>query len=364
MNLLYLLALTRISGVGPLSARALLAHFGTAEAVFKASLKDLMHVPGIGLYTAQHIRAYKAFKQCETELAFAQQADSTLLSIGHEHYPKRLAHCPDAPLLLFYKGTANLNAPKILSVVGTRNATGYGKALCDELIKQLAVHDVLIISGLAYGIDGAVHKACIRHQVPTVGVLAHGLDRVYPAAHYKLAQEMLEMGGLLTEFPSNTKPDRENFPKRNRLIAGLADATVVVEANSKGGALITAELANSYNREVFAYPGRVQDVYSSGCLDLIKCNKAQLISGADDLLYFLAWDHQGHKKTQQFQMPLELSVEEIAILSLLHAKEKLRIDALVLQAKLPQSKVLRVLLGLEMKGLINTLPGNTYQLVQ
>lgn len=363
MNPIYLLALTRISGVGPLTARALLAHFGTAEAVFKATLRQLMHVNGIGLHIAQNIRQCRTFDACAHELAQASKNQVQVLAIGDVAYPKRLLECEDAPILLFYSGTANLNAQKIISVVGTRNATAYGKALCDELINHLAPYEPLIVSGLAYGIDGAAHKACLRYGLATVGVLAHGLDRIYPQAHHKMAQEMLELGGLLTEYPFQTKPDRENFPKRNRIIAGLADATIVVEANVKGGALITAELANSYNREVFAYPGRVNDVYSSGCLELLKCQKAQLISEPADLLHFMAWDDKKASKTRQIEIPLDLSAAEKTVLTLLKKGEKPTIDALVHQAKIPQPNVLSVLLSLEMKGLIKTLPGNRYSLL-
>ena len=359
MSTKYLLALTRIPGVGAVLARTLLSHFGTAEAIFNASYKHLLHVEGIGPQLARNIRQFDEFDACIAELAFAEAHGIQLLVLGTKNYPKRLSYCYDAPLVLFYKGNANLNAKKIVSVVGTRNATAHGKLICDELVKGLAEYGVLVVSGLAYGIDAAVHKACVKHELPTLGVLAHGLDRMYPNAHRKLAAEMLQNGGLLSEYPSQTIPDRENFPKRNRIIAGLADATIVVEANSKGGALITADLANSYDREVCAFPGRATDEYSIGCHELIKTNRAHLITKAADVATLLAWDIISPSQKPQFQINWsDRSVDEQLVLALLAKNGDILIDNLVLSTGFSQSKLTLLLLDLQLAGIVKIVPGN------
>ena len=359
MSTKYLLALTRIPGVGAVLARTLLSHFGTAEAIFNASYKQLLQVEGIGPQLARNIRQFDEFDACIAELAFAEAHGIQLLVLGTKNYPKRLSYCFDAPIVLFYKGNANLNEQKIVSVVGTRNATAHGKLICDELVKGLAEYGALVVSGLAYGIDAAVHKACVKYQLPTLGVLAHGLDRMYPNAHRKLAAEMLQHGGLLTEFPSQTIPDRENFPKRNRIIAGLADATIVVEANSKGGALITADLANSYDREVCAFPGRATDEYSIGCHELIKTNRAHLITQAADVATLLAWDTIRPSQKPQFRINWsDRSVDEQLVLALLAKNGDILIDNLVLITGFAQSKLTLLLLDLQLAGIVKILPGN------
>jgi DNA processing protein len=359
VSTVYLLALTRIPGVGAVLARALLSHFGAAEAIFKASYKQLLLVDGIGPQLARNIRQFDEFDTSDAELNFVDAHGIQTLVLGDEKYPKRLLYCYDAPIVLFYKGNTDLNAQKIVSVVGTRSATAYGKLICDELVKGLAEYGALVVSGLAYGIDAAVHKACVKYQLPTLGVLAHGLDRMYPNAHRKLAAEMLQNGGLLTEFPSQTIPDRENFPKRNRIIAGLADATIVVEANSKGGALITADLANSYDREVCAFPGRATDEYSLGCNELIKTNRAHLVTAAADIASLLAWDitSLNQKRISRINWA-DRSVDEQRILAILAEKAVIPIDDLSLSAGFSQSKLSLVLLDLQLAGIVQILPGN------
>jgi DNA processing protein len=264
-------------------------------------------------------------------------------------------------VLLYYKGTANLNHSRIISVVGTRKATEYGRQLCKQLAVTLADYDVVIVSGLAYGIDIAAHKESLYQDIPTIGLLAHGLDRVYPPLHQPIAQKMMLNGGLLTEFPLHTNPDKENFPKRNRIIAGLADAIIVVEATAKGGALITADIANSYHRDVYAFPGRTTDVSSEGCNFLIKTNRAALINHAKDLAYYLGWDEIKTKKTEQTQLLIGLSKEEQKVVDLLQVSD-LRIDELSIRSEIPQSKLAMHLLNLEMQGILISLPGKTYKL--
>lgn len=358
------IALTLIEGVGPLIAKKLLQHFGNAAQVFNANQKQLLQIEGIGKKTAAAILQTNALALAEEELKFIDKHQIQVLFYEDEDYPKRLKSCYDSPLLLYYKGTANLNAPKIVSIVGTRNTTAYGKMLCKQLIEILKPYQVLVVSGLAHGVDGAAHRECVAHHVPTLGVLAHGLDRIYPAAHRELAAKMLDCGGLLTEFLPGTNPDRENFPKRNRIIAGMADVTVVVEASIKGGALITAEIANSYHRDVYAFPGRVNDEFSEGCNFLIKTNRAGLINNPQDLIYYLGWDDQTAKAKSalQVQLPLNLSNEERIVCEAL-SHTALPVDELSLKTNMVQSKLAVVLLTLEMKGIIVALPGKLFKLV-
>ncbi|HEY0899189.1 MAG TPA: DNA-processing protein DprA, partial [Sphingobacteriaceae bacterium] len=251
----------------------------------------------------------------------------------------------------------------VISIVGTRNATEYGKELCHKLMEDLRVHNPVIVSGLAHGIDSLAHKEALNHQMRTVGVLGHGLDRIYPAQNRALAEKMLHEGGLLTEFPSGSNPDKENFPKRNRIIAGLADVTLVIEASIKGGALITAELANSYNRDVFAFPGRIDNPFSEGCNHLIKTNRANLIVGVKDLEYILNWNVESPApEKKQLSLLLNLSPEEQKVADLLQQNGAMGIDDLALQSELPQSKLAITILGMEMQGLILTMPGKVYKL--
>lgn len=361
MSLYYQLALTQVPGIGAVGAKALLTHFGTAEAVFKAPLKEIIQVRGIGPASAKNIRSFQDFNLIEAELRFLEKHHIKALSIGESDYPQRLAQCYDAPVLLFYKGKANLSSAKVISVVGTRSATAYGKSLCEELLSGLKHQQPLVVSGLAYGIDAMAHRCSLELKLSTVGVLAHGLDRIYPAAHRKIAAQMLEQGGLLTEFFSNTNPDRENFPKRNRIIAGMADVTIVVEAHMKGGALITAELANNYNRDVFAFPGRVHDEQSNGCNYLIKTNRANLITKPEDLEYLMGWDQSNASSNKSIVIPAHLSKEEQQLFDLLLLRPR-SIDELVELSALPLSRLALILLGMEMQGLIIALPGKHYQL--
>lgn len=358
------IALTLIEGVGPLTAKKLLQHFGDATQVFQANQKQLLQIDGIGKKTAEAIMCTNALVLAQKELEFIEKHQIKVLFYEDEDYPKRLKSCYDSPLLLYYKGTVNLNASKVVSIVGTRNATPYGKILCKQLIEVLKPYDVLIVSGLAHGIDAAAHKESVLQEVPTIGVLGHGLDRIYPVTHRELAAKMLKCGGLLTEFLPGTNPDRENFPMRNRIIAGMADVTIVVEASIKGGALITAEIANSYNRDVYAFPGRINDEFSEGCNFLIKTNRAGLINSPKDLIYYLGWDDQAAKvkSAVQVQLPLNLSKDErIVCEALLQAA--LPVDELSLKTNMAQSKLAVILLTLEMQGIIVALPGKLFKLV-
>ncbi len=364
MSALHKIALTFLKSVGPVTARNLLEHFGSAEAVFAAGNEALKEIPGIRQNAIHSILSKEALKRAEEELVFIARYGIEILFYTDSNYPQRLKECVDAPILLYFKGRADLNQLRILSIVGTRNATLYGKNICKELIEALVPYNVMVVSGLAYGIDIAVHQACVEHQVSTVGILGHGLDRLYPSAHKPVAQQMLLNGGLLTEFPILTNPDRQNFPQRNRIIAGLSDATIVVEASEKGGALITAEIANSYHKDVYAFPGRVNDPFSAGCNFLIKTNRAGLINHAQDLIYYLGWDRpvSGKNTAVQSALPLGLNPQEQKVFSML-AQNPCSIDQLSVALGMQQSNLAMVLLTLEMKGVMVSLPGKVYKLV-
>ncbi len=362
-DLLYQLALTMTPNVGDVHAKALALQFGSAEAVFKAPMKQLEAMEGIGTVRARSIKAFDNFQECETEISFIEKYKIQALFITDDDYPQRLLNCYDSPTLLYYRGNCNLNKQNIISIVGTRNNSDYGREQCEKLTEGLRAENIIIVSGLAYGIDSIAHKAAVKNNMATVAVMAHGMDRIYPPANKSLAKQMTENGGLLTEFRSGTNPDRQNFPKRNRIVAGMTDAVVVIESGIKGGSLITAELANSYNKDVFAFPGRVNDSRSEGCNYLIKNNKASLITGAKDLLEMMNWVPvlQKNRKKQR-ELFVELSPDERKLTDILQEKEQVAIDELYAKSGLSSSSVAAALLMLEMQGLVISLPGKMYKL--
>lgn len=365
MNILEKIALTKIKGIGPKLSRILLAYNGSVEEIFRSSKKQLLAIPTIGEVLAENIASKSYLKETEEEYNFIQKHGIEIAWIEDKNYPKRLKNCEDAPILLYYKGTASLNPSRVISIVGARNATNYGKRICEDFIQQLSDFDVQIISGLAYGIDSLAHRESLKNNIPTIGILGHGLDRIYPATHRELASRMLENGGLLTEFPSGTNPDRQNFPMRNRIIAGLSDVTIVVEAAIKGGALITAEIANTYNRDVCAFPGGIDQEYSAGCNYLIKTNRAHLIRNAEDLSYLMNWGKEDKKANakQLNLIPPDMSKDEKKVYEYIKEHEKASIDDIALFCDWPQSKLAIILLEMEMKSLIVSLPGKTYKLI-
>lgn len=369
-EVLHCLALQQTPGIGIISARVLYDVFGNATDVF-ARRNELVH------YTQPAQRRLikqldnpDAFRRAERELEFAHKNGIDAICIGDRRYPSRLRECPDAPLVLFFKGNTNLNALRVVSLVGTRKATDYGRQLCNDFIRDLKTlcPEVLIVSGLAYGIDIAAHRAALDNELPTVGVLAHGLDRIYPPTHRNTAVEMLKMGGLLTEYMSETNPDRQNFVQRNRIVAGMADATLVVESAAKGGALITAGLATDYHRDCFAFPGRVGDPCSQGCNALVRDNRASLILSAEDFVKAMSWDtsaatHQTPQAIQR-QLFLELSPEEEALIAALRPhRDGLQINTLVVNADIPINRASALLFELEMKGVVKALAGGVYKVV-
>jgi DNA processing protein len=364
-DLLYQIALSLVPHIGPVQAKILAGHFGTAGSIFNARISQLKNIEGIGEIRAASIKKFTGFHEAENEIRFIEKTGIKPLFITDADYPQRLLNCYDSPLLLYYKGNAGLNASKMIAVIGTRNHTEYGKQVTEKLIKELAVHDIVIVSGLAYGIDAIAHKAALKNNLPTIGVLAHGLNQVYPPQHAMLAKEMLHDGGLLTEFRSTTNPDKHNFPTRNRIVAGMTDAVIVIETGIKGGSMITAELANGYNKDVFAFPGKVTDNKSAGCNFLIKNNKAVLLTDAEQLVEIMGWEEK-KKKTRagnQQQLFIELSKEEKIIMDILLEKEAVHIDEINFKSGLSSSSVAAAILSLELQHLVVSFPGKRYSLV-
>jgi len=363
-NLAYKIAISLIPGIGSVTARNLIAYVGSVEGVFLEKEKNLMKIPGIGEVNAQKVVRQDVLERAKHEVDFIQKNQIQTFFYLDENYPSRLKNCSDAPIVLYFKGNANLNEKRIISVVGTRNATNYGKDICDDLIRNFSEksYRVLVISGLAYGIDIHAHKACLKYNVPTVGVFAHGLDTIYPDIHSPVANKMLENGGMLSDFISETKIERQNFLRRNRIIAGLADATVIVESAEKGGALVTADIANSYNRDVFAFPGRCTDLYSRGCNKIIKLNEATLVESQADIERAMNWDVKTTAgRVVQTSLFIELSSEEQKLIDLLKEGDRF-VDEITMETQMPMSKVSALLLGLEFKGMVVSLPGKMYRL--
>lgn len=351
-------ALAVSSGLGPRQARSLIRTFTQAEAVFQAGRKTLLRIPGLGPAKVDKLLNANTLRYAEGVLKICNKENVQILGINDQEFPERMKECEDAPIVLFKKGEASLNYKRSLAIVGTRSATSQGNAITANFVAQLAEQmRLLIVSGLAYGIDGAAHRQALHMGLPTVGVLAHGLDKIYPPEHHRLAMKMIENGGLVSEFPPFTKLVKENFPRRNRIIAALADAVLVVEASKSGGALITAELALGYNRDVFAVPGRINDAYSEGCLELIRQNKAALVVKPDDIIQAMNWDLNNHHPMQlpiPFSRPL--SEVESQIKTLVNSGSNF-IDNLSNALNLSNSALAATLLQLELEGLIKSLPG-------
>ena len=362
----YQIALTQIQGVGPILAKKLVAYVGSVEGIFSEKKRNLIKISGVGDYVAEQIIKQNVLPRAEKEIEFIKKFKIKPIFYLDKDYPERLSHCSDSPVMLFMMGETDLNTKKIISIVGTRSATQYGKDLCNDLVTQIAdrKHDVLIVSGLAYGIDVTAHKAALTNNLQTVAVLGHGLDIMYPATHKAVAKNIMKQGALLTEFLSNSDFLKQNFVKRNRIVAGMSDATIVVESSEKGGALITAEIANSYNRDVFAFPGRIDSKYSLGCNKLIKTNKAALIESVSDLEYILGWDSKKKKDTIQFAIPIaQMSDDENKIYSALKSEGPQNIDILSVKTNMPVNALSVLLLNLEFSGLVKSSPGKMYEAI-
>jgi DNA processing protein len=360
-QLFYCLLLSLVPQVGDVHVSILLEHFQDPEAIFKAKRRELESLNGIGTVRANAIKGCNQQARVEKELNFIQKNGIKVLVKGSDVYPKKMQYFQDAPYILYYKGSVDVNYSKIVSIIGTRSPTSFGKDTVVELINDLHQLDVLVVSGLAYGVDTIVHKEALKKDLATIGVLGHGLDQIYPQANRGLAVEMLQQGGLITEFMSKTKPDKQNFPLRNRIVSGIADAIIVIESGEKGGSLITANMANAYNKDVFAFSGRSIDTLSIGCNELIKTQRAQLINNGKDFLRFMNWEIKP-RKTTVFQSAIfpELNHEEKLILEQLSSNDTLSIDQISSVTGLKPSQASCYLLSLEMKGLIRALPGKFY----
>lgn len=364
ISLKHKIALGLIPRIGDINARKLVSHLGSVEAVFSEPWRNLVKIPGIGTELAKYITDHSYLEAAEKESLYVTKNNIKTYFYLDKDYPYRLAQCEDSPVVFFFKGDCDLDSPKILSVVGTRNATVRGKELCDKIIKGLAAHhpDLIVVSGLAYGIDIASHKAALSCNLKTIAVLGHGLKTIYPSVHRSVANTIAGQGGLLSDFLSGALPERNNFIKRNRIIAGISDATLIVESGIKGGALITADIAGSYNRDVLAVPGRPDDQWSAGCNNLIKHSKAALVETAEDVEYFLNWLPAESKPVVQRTLFTELDESEKSIFELISSENEISVDFICRSLNIPVFKLSAILLQMELKGLIKCYPGNIYRI--
>ena len=350
-------------GIGVKHAKNLVAYTGSVEGIFEQKIKALVTIPGINYNLAKAISNHSVFKRAEEEVEFVEKNNIQTRFYLDDDYPNRLKYCDDNPILLFGKGNFKWNPEKAISVVGTRNATDYGYKHVKSFLSGLKEANPYVISGMAYGIDIAAHREALKNELVTIAVVGHGLDRLYPSVHQPVLDKMMENGGIVTEFLSKTNPDRENFPKRNRIIAGISDATIVIESGRKGGSIITAELALSYSRDVFAVPGNLENKFSIGCNSLIHTQKANLVRGPKDVLKVMNWFAKRKKKSIQKSLFIELTEEEQLIYDELKANGSCVIDELAMKLKISISKTSVNLLNMEFKGVVTTLPGKVYDLV-
>ena len=367
--LAYQIGIGMIPRIGSINSKKLIAYCGGVEAVFKQSEKALAQIPGIGSVTARGIANQDVLDRAKQEVEFIKKHGIKTYFYLDENYPRRLKNCEDGPIVLFSKSRVdfNFNQHKIISVVGTRSITDYGIDICNSIIEDLATrgHKLTIVSGLAYGVDVCAHKASLRNSIPTVGVLGHGLDIIYPSVHRRIAKEMIEEGALVTDFPSKANLDRNNFIKRNRIIAGLSDATLVVESAESGGSLITADIAQSYNRDVFAVPGLAKSKYSRGCNFLIKSNKAALVESAQDIEFQLGWETASSTfRQEQLAFAPNLSPDEQKVYDVIKEFGQEVIDVICFKTSMPVAKVSSILLNLEFAGLVSCRPGKVFALAR
>ncbi|HNQ27801.1 MAG TPA: DNA-processing protein DprA [Aquaticitalea sp.] len=363
-ELLYLLALQNVPNIGDITAKKLINHCGSAKAVFEERQGNLMKIDGIGSVTIKQLYYKDHLLASEKELHFIKENGIKCLYFKDDLYPEKLKHCIDGPIVLFQAGNINVKQQRIISIVGTRKITTYGVAFCEKLVEQLSAFNPVIVSGFAYGTDITAQKAALKHNLQTIGCLAHGLNQIYPASHKKYMADIEKNGGFVTDFWSTSNPDRENFLKRNRIIAGMSEATIVIESAERGGSLVTADIANSYNREVFAVPGRAVDPQSAGCNNLIKYQKAHLLSDPMDVPYILNWELvESKKQPVQKQLFVELEGDEKAIYQYLKANDKQLMDTIALECRIPIFRLAGILLNMELKGVLRPLPGKTFEAI-
>lgn len=363
-ELFYVLALQKVELVGDIVAKKLLTHFGSAKEIFESKATKLQSIDGIGSILIRNLKDKSVFQKAEMELQFIKENHIETLYFKDENYPEKLKHCIDGPVLLFASGNFDLKNRKIISIVGTRQITSYGIESCKKLISDLAPLNPIIVSGFAYGVDIVAHQAAMENNLQTIGIVAHGLNQIYPKVHKKYVAKMEVNGGFMTDFWSSSNPDKENFVKRNRIVAGMSEATIVIESADKGGSLITATMAGDYNRDVFAFPGRATDKYSQGCNNLIKSQKANLITSAADVIYMLNWDLDSEKsKPVQKQLFVDLDNDEQKIYGYLLKNGKELLDIIALECEFPVYKISSILLNMELKGVIRPLPGKLFEAI-
>lgn len=362
-DLFHLLALLKVEGVGDIMGKKLLLHLGSAKAIFEAKQTQLLAIDGVGSMLIKNLKSKTIFESATKELAFIKKNDIQVLFYQDSNYPERLKHCLDGPILLFASGNIDFSNRKIISIVGTRQISAYGSEFCKKLIADLAPLNPIIVSGFAYGVDIVAHQAAVENNLQTIGVVAHGLNQIYPKVHSKYVAKIEKNGGFLTEFWSNSSPEKENFVRRNRIVAGMSEATIVIESADKGGSLITANLANDYNRDVFAVPGRTSDKMSQGCNNLIKTQKANLLTSAADIVYMLNWDLETKTKPIQKQLFVVLEPDEQKVYDFLNQNGKEILDIIALQCDLPIYRIAGMLLNMELKGVIRPLPGKLFEAI-
>lgn len=360
-KLLAVLRLQATKNVGDILAKKLITAVGSVENVFKEKPHVLHKINGIGTQVTQHLFDKNNLKRAEEELNYIQQNNIAFSYFLEDDYPQNLKHCVDAPILIFKDGNLNLNNDKTISIVGTRNMSSYGRDFCNQLIEELKEYNPIIVSGFAYGVDICAHKASIKNNLQTIAVLAHGLEETYPKTHKKYIHEVNNNGGFITEFWHDEQPMRENFLKRNRIVAGISKATIIIESAEKGGSLVTADIANSYNRDVFALSGRATDIYSKGCNNLIKNNQAHLLTSAEDIVKMLNWDIRQAAVPKQEKLFVELNSSEQKIYDYLQQNGKQLLDDIAINCELPIYQLSSILIQLELKGVVKPLPGKMFE---
>ena len=364
-KLLAVLRLQKTKTVGDILAKKLIAATGDVSQIFEEKTANLLKINGIGTLATKGLFDKETKKLAENELEYITKNNIATSYFLEDTYPKNLQQCIDSPILIFKDGNINLNNNRIISIVGTRNMTSYGRDFCKELIQGLKEYNPIVVSGFAYGVDICAHKEAIKNELQTIAVLAHGLDQIYPKIHKRYVQQVNENGGFITEFWHDENPLRENFLKRNRIVAGISQASIIIESADKGGSLVTADIANSYNRDVYAVPGRTTDLFSKGCNQLVKMNKAALLTSADDIAKMLNWDlsQSKHSKPKQQQLFIELNDLEQKTYDYLFKNGKQAIDVISLECAIPIYKLAPMLLQLEMKGVLKPLPGKLFEVL-
>ena len=363
-QLLYTLALQHVPNIGGITAKKLINHCGDAATVWKERKHKLLKIDGIGTTVINTLKESQHLKAAEEELKFIENNHIVCHYFTDSDYPEKLKHCIDSPILLFQTGNINLKKQRIISIVGTRKITVHGSAFCEKLVEELAPFNPVIVSGFAYGTDITAQKAAVKHNLQNIGCLAHGLNQIYPKAHKRYMKDIEANGGFFTDFWSSDVFDRNNFLKRNRIIAGLSEATIVIESAEKGGSLVTADIANSYNRDVFAVPGRITDSMSIGCNNLIKFQKAHLLSTPMDIPFMLNWKlEEDQKPAVQKQLFVELDTEEKIIYNFLKDNGKELLDVIALKCDMPTFKIAGILLNMELKGVVRPLPGKLFEVI-